>query len=87
MFEDVCILVIDKVSFLKDSELKTMIKHLQNIEDSHKPFEGYIIGLGGGGGGGAFSKRSLSMYLTKRFCGTQVLQKDLNSMSTASLEN
>ena len=43
MFEGVRILVIDEVSFLKDSELKIMMKHLQNIGDSHKPFGGYNI--------------------------------------------
>ena len=47
MFEGVRILVIDEVSFLKDSELKTMMKHLQNIGDSHKPFGGYNIVFGG----------------------------------------
>ena len=42
MFEDVRILVIDKISFLKDSEPKTMTKCLQNKGDSHKPFGGYL---------------------------------------------
>ena len=47
MFEGVRILVVDEVSFLKDSELKTMMKHLQNIGDPHKPFGGYNIVFGG----------------------------------------
>ena len=47
MFEGVRILVIDGVSFLKDSELKTTMKHLQNIVDPHNPFGGYNIVFGG----------------------------------------
>ena len=47
MFEGVCMLVVDEVSFLKDLELKTMMKHLQNIGDPHKPFGGYNIVVGG----------------------------------------
>ena len=82
MFEGVRILVIDEVSFLKDSELQTMMKHLQNIGDSHKPFGGYNIVLGGGGLS-VNEACQCKYYLTMRFCGTQVLQKDFNSMSTA----
>ena len=47
MFEGVRMLVVDEVSFLKDSELKTMMTHLQNIGDPRKPFGGYNIFFGG----------------------------------------
>ena len=43
MFDGVQILVVDKVSFLKTSELTTMMNHLQNLGDSHLPFGGYNI--------------------------------------------
>ena len=47
MFEGVRILVVDEVSFLKDSELDKMMKHLQHLGDSHLPFGGYNIVFGG----------------------------------------
>ena len=43
MFEGVRILVVDEVSFLRDLELDKMMKHLQNLGDSHLPFGGYNI--------------------------------------------
>ena len=49
MFEGLRILVIDKLLFLKDVELVTMMKHLKKLEDSHLPFAEYNIVFGRGG--------------------------------------
>ena len=46
MFGGVQLLMTDKVSFLKDSELAKMMNHLQNLGDSHLPFGGYNIVFG-----------------------------------------
>ena len=42
-FERVRILVVDEVSLLKDTELKKMQQHLQNLGDPHRPFGGCNI--------------------------------------------
>jgi hypothetical protein len=47
MFEGVCILMIDEVSFLTDSELKKLDQNLKKIGDPRKPFGRYIIVFGG----------------------------------------
>ena len=46
-FEGVRILVVDEVSFLKDTELNKMQQHLQNLGDPHRPFGGYNIVFSG----------------------------------------
>ena len=46
-FEGVRILVVDEVSFLKDTELKKIQRHLQNLGDPHRPFGGYNIVFSG----------------------------------------
>ena len=42
-FQGVRILIIDEISFLKDSELLKIDRNLKNIADSRKPFGGYSI--------------------------------------------
>jgi len=43
VFQGVRTLIIDEVSFLKDSELKKLDNNLQKIGDNRKPFGGYNI--------------------------------------------
>ena len=46
-FEGVCILIIDKVSFLTDSQLLKMDRMLKKIGNENKPFGGYNLVFGG----------------------------------------
>ena len=47
MYEGVRVLIIDEVSFLKDSELLKLDRNLKKVGDSHKPFGGFSIVFGG----------------------------------------
>ena len=46
-FRGVRIIIIDEVSFMKDSELKSMDRNLKHIGDARKPFGGFNIVFGG----------------------------------------
>ena len=46
-FWGVRIIIIDEISFMKDSELKTMDQNLKYVGDARKPFGGFSIVFGG----------------------------------------